>query len=105
VTTEAARAAVVLSTAWVLTTPYALPWYDALVWAPLALAGASWLDAVLLVRLLTLALAYLPGREVGLSPAVETASLALRSGLAPVVGVVVLAVVIFRCRPGSRRKG
>lgn len=97
----AARAAVVLSTAWVLTAPYALPWYDALVWAPLALAGASWLDGVLLVRLLTLAVAYVPGRVVGMSPEVQAVTLAVRSWVAPVVAVAVLVVVVRRTRPSG----
>jgi hypothetical protein len=99
--TEAARAAVALSAAWVLTAPYALPWYDALVWAPLALAGASWLDDVLLVRLATLAVAYVPGRVVGLSPGVQAVTLAVRSWVAPVVAVAVLVVVVRRTRRPS----
>jgi hypothetical protein len=98
VVTETARAAVVLSAAWVLTAPYALPWYDALVWAPLALAGASWLDGVLLVRLLTLAVAYVPGRVVGLSPGVEAVTLAVRSWFAPLVAVGILVAVVRRTR-------
>jgi hypothetical protein len=99
--TQAAGAAVVLSTAWALTAPYALPWYDALVWAPLALVGASWLDGVLLVRLLTLAVAYVPGRVVGMSPGVEAVTLGVRSWVAPVVAVGVLVVVIRRTHPPS----
>lgn len=98
VVTDTARAAVVLSAAWVLTAPYALPWYDALVWAPLALAGASWLDGVLLVRLLTLAVAYVPGRVVGLSPTVEAVTLAVRSWFAPLAAVGILVVVVRRTR-------
>jgi uncharacterized membrane protein YuzA (DUF378 family) len=102
VVTEAAGAAAVLSTAWVLTTPYALPWYDALVWAPLALVGASWLDGVLLLRLLTLAVAYVPGRVVGMSPGVEAVTLGVRSWVAPVVAAGVLVTVIRRTRPPAR---
>jgi hypothetical protein len=98
---DAARAAVVLSAAWVLTAPYALPWYDALVWAPLALAGGSWLDGVLLVRLLTLSWAYIPGRVVGMSPGVEAVTLAVRSWVAPVVAIGVLVMVFRRTRPAS----
>lgn len=97
---DAARAAAVLSAAWVLTAPYALPWYDALMWAPLALAGGSWLDGVMLARLVTLAVAYVPGRVVGLSTAVETITLGLRRGVAPLVAVGVLVVVWRRTRRG-----
>jgi hypothetical protein len=95
---DAARAAVLLSVAWVLTAPYALPWYDALVWAPLVLAGGSWLDGVMLVRLVTLGVAYVPGRVVGLSPSVEMITLGVRRGLAPLVAVGVLVAVWRRTR-------
>jgi hypothetical protein len=61
---HAARAAFVLSCAWVLAAPYSLPWYDAAVWAPLALLPASRLDLVLLGRGALLACAYVPGRTV-----------------------------------------
>ena len=65
---DAARVACVLTVAWVLAAPYALPWYDALVWAPLALLPASRLDVLLLARTFVLALAYVPGRTVTLLP-------------------------------------
>ena len=102
---EASRAMVVLAGAWVLTAPYMLPWYDALVWAPLALTGGSWLDGVLLARLLTLAVAYVPGRVVGMSPAVETVTLGVRRGVAPLVAVSVLVIVWWRTREGAPGTG
>src|SRR5690606_15437036 len=39
--TDAAHAALALTAAWVLLAPYSLPWYDAMVWAPLAVAAPS----------------------------------------------------------------
>ncbi|HEX3005681.1 MAG TPA: polyprenol phosphomannose-dependent alpha 1,6 mannosyltransferase MptB, partial [Angustibacter sp.] len=65
VTHDAATATVVLGTAYVLATPYTLPWYDALAWAPLALVAVPVLDAVLVLRLVTYAVAYVPGRVLG----------------------------------------
>ena len=78
---DAARVACVLTVAWVLAAPYALPWYDALVWAPLALLPASRLDLLLLARTFVLALAYVPGRTVTLlhrGPALGDAGLPVR---------------------------
>ncbi len=96
---DAARAALVLTAAWVLCAPYALPWYDAMVWAPLALVAApvelAGLEAALLARLVVLSLAYLPGRVIGLSPAVETTTLGFRRYVAP---VLVLSAVLSAVR-------
>jgi hypothetical protein len=109
---DGARAALVLTCAWVLTAPYALPWYDAMVWAPLALAAPSAVDPVLarllVARLAVLAVAYVPGRVVGLTPAVEALTLGVRRFVAP---VLVLAVVVAVVRwatgasPHARRPG
>ena len=83
VTASATRAEVALTGAWVLAAPYALPWYDAMVWAPLALLAPSFLDIAMLARLGVLALAYVPGRVVELSPAVERITLGFRREVAP----------------------
>jgi hypothetical protein len=100
VTADAARAAVLVSAAWVLTTPYALPWYDAMVWGPLALLVATGLDLAMLARLVVLALAYVPGRVVGMSADVERLTLDFRRDVAPWLGLAVLiAVVAWACRP------
>lgn len=107
VTADAGRAVVVLTAAWVFCAPYALPWYDAMVWAPLALVAApvelAGLETVLLVRLAVLSLAYLPGRVVGLSPVVEGATLGLRRYLAPVLVLSAgLAVARWALAPSRR---
>jgi hypothetical protein len=99
---SAARASVVLAAAWVLTAPYALPWYDALVWAPLALVGPSLLDVALLVRLGVLALAYVPGRVVGLSPLVEDLTLGARRYVAPALMLAVVLAVARWARAAPR---
>ena len=101
---DGVRAVVALTAAWVLLAPYALPWYDAMVWAPLALAAPSALDGLLLARLTVLALAYVPGRVVGMTPAVETLTLGFRRYAAPVlVLVVIVAAVRRRPAPPLRR--
>ncbi|HEY6794279.1 MAG TPA: polyprenol phosphomannose-dependent alpha 1,6 mannosyltransferase MptB [Kineosporiaceae bacterium] len=101
---DGARMAVAMTGAWVLTAPYALPWYDAMVWAPLALVPASALDGLLLARLAVLALAYVPGRTVGLSPPVEALTLGGRRYLAPalVAAVIVATVRWTACGPRQR---
>ncbi|HEX2810917.1 MAG TPA: hypothetical protein VHN80_32525, partial [Kineosporiaceae bacterium] len=93
-TADAARAALVLTAAWALTAPYALPWYDAMVWAPLALLGASAFDRLLLVRLAVLSLAYIPGRVVEVTRGVYTVTLGWRLAVAPVVVVLVIVGVL-----------
>jgi len=94
---DAARIACVLTVAWVLAAPYALPWYDALVWAPLALLPASRLDLLLLARTFVLALAYVPGRTVTLLPDdLRSVTLGFRSDVAPwLVLALVLSVLVL----------
>jgi hypothetical protein len=90
----AAAVALALTAGWLLTAPYALPWYAALAWPALALAPATLLDRALLVQLAVLTVAYVPGRVVGLSPAVEAVTLGLRRYLAPVLLAVLLVAVV-----------
>jgi hypothetical protein len=110
-TADAVRASVLISMAWVFTTPYALPWYDAMVWGPLALLGeVVVLDAALLARLTVLALAYVPGRVVGMSADVERLTLGFRRDVAPWLTLAALIVVIAwafeprRSRPPAARR-
>ena len=93
--------ALALTAAWVLLAPYALPWYDALVWAALALSAVAVprLEGVLLARLAVLALAYLPGRVVGLTASLETVSLGLRRYGAPVLVLAAVAATARWSRP------
>jgi alpha-1,6-mannosyltransferase len=96
--TPAGRAAAItaaFAVGWVLTTPYVLPWYDVLAWAPLALVGASFLDRVLLVHTMTLAMAFLPGRTAALTRGADLTNRVLHSGVSPAV-LAVLVVVTAR---------
>jgi hypothetical protein len=105
VTADAARAALVLTVAWMLVAPYALPWYEAMVWAPLALVAPSTLDTLLLARLAVLALAYLPGRVVELGRTTEAVTLSVRRFAAPVAVAAVLVAVVAWSRGGRRAGG
>ena len=81
--TTAAHPALVLVLAYVLVTPYALPWYDGLAWALIVAVPASRFDLVLLAHTSVLSLAYIPGRDVALPPGIDDLTGALRDVLAP----------------------
>ncbi len=90
-----ARIAIALAAGYILVAPYSLPWYDALAWAPLAFVGVSAIDGVLLLRLVSYAVAYVPGRVLpGPEPSVEL-MLTLRRGVIPWVGWGLWFLVIF----------
>ena len=83
-----------LGLAYSLAAPYSLPWYDLLVWCALPALLPGLVDLVALVRLVALALAYVPGRVLGMTPAVEDLTLGVRRGVVPWVGLVLWVVVI-----------
>jgi len=87
------RAAAAMSVGWLLVTPYSLPWYDSMVWVPLALLTPTLLDGALLARLSVLALAYVPGRVVGMSVQVEDLTLGFRRAVAPWLELAVVVAV------------
>lgn len=87
------RAALAVSVGWLLVTPYSLPWYDSMVWAPLALLTPTLLDGALLARLVVLVLAYVPGRVVGMSEEVENITLGFRRAVAPWLELAVIVTV------------
>lgn len=98
----AAAAGSVLVGAWLLSAPYSLPWYDAALWAPLALLPASRLDWVAVARTATLALAYVPGRA-GLPSPVGEPTLLWRAEVTPWFGLALVALVLtwgWRARGG-----
>ncbi|WP_327048901.1 hypothetical protein OG320_14035 [Microbispora sp. NBC_01189] len=55
--------ALAVAVAWLFATPYALPWYDGLGFALLALVAWPGMEAFLVARLTVLSLAYLPARQ------------------------------------------
>jgi hypothetical protein len=100
---DAALASVVLATAYLLAAPYSLPWYDALAWAPLGLVASGLLDAVLLVRLAALSVAYVPGRVLGMSDRVRDVTLGYRTNVAPWVGWALLIAIGWLAARSWRR--
>ena len=102
-TGAAARWALVLGAAYSLAAPYSLPWYDLLTWATLPVLAASVLDTVLVVRLAAIAVAYVPGRVVGMTPTVERVSLWVRRTPVPYAGLLVWGWLTLAATRGSWR--
>lgn len=98
------RMAAALILAWLFAAPYALPWYDGLGWAVLALLPWSRFDWPLLARTALLSLAYLPARAPGITRLPDDLTW-LFTVLRPVVvpcsltGVLVVLVVQALRRP------
>ena len=108
--TRAAGVSAVLAAGYLLGTAYELPWYDLLLWGPLALAAAApsssgVLTGVLAGRLTLLALAYVPGLVDGMSPSVEALTLGYRKEVGPWVSWCALVVVLVVGLVLRRRTG
>ena len=93
-----------LALAYSLAAAYSLPWYDVLVWAALPAVAPGMVDLVALTRLTIMAVAYVPGRVIGMTPAVEAVTLGVRRHVAPWLVLGLWAVVIaIGARRGSPR--
>jgi hypothetical protein len=90
---EATRVTFALSTAYVLLAPYSLPWYELLTWALLPLLAPSLLDTVLLGRGAVMAVAYVPGRVLGLELTWPARMLWWRKVIGPLAGLATLGWV------------
>ncbi|HET6816716.1 MAG TPA: hypothetical protein VFH66_05770 [Mycobacteriales bacterium] len=89
-----AAVAALLTVAYVLAAPYALPWYDVLPWALVPLAAASWRDWVLLAHTTVLSLSYLPGRAAAvLGRGLHDVTWGMRTDVAPVLLLLLLVAV------------
>ncbi len=100
-TGAAARWSLVLGTAYAVAAPYSLPWYDLLTWATLPVLAASVLDTVLLVRLAAMAVAYVPGRVVGMTADVERVTLWVRRTPVPYAVLLVWGWLTLAAMRGS----
>lgn len=60
---SAPAVAAVMVVAWLFAAPYALPWYDGLAFALLAMASWPALEGFMVARVVVLSLGYLPARE------------------------------------------
>lgn len=93
--TIAVRTAAVLCTAWLVTSPYTLSWYDLIAWAPLALLLPNRLDWLLVLRGTALSIAYVAGRTVGFTPVmVDVIAFIVRDIVCSGVQWVVLAAIV-----------
>lgn len=106
----AVAGAAALILAWLFAAPYALPWYDGLGWAVLALLPWSRFDWVLLARTLILSLAYLPARDpqvVKLPDDLGWLFTGVRSTIAPwlLTGLLIVLILTCRVRHESSTKG
>jgi Glycosyltransferase family 87 len=93
------RLAFVLSVSWLLTALYSLPWYDAMLFVPLAALAATVFDGALIARLTVLAVAYVPGRalvEAPLPPALADLTAGWRGWVTPVLLLGILGFVVVR---------
>jgi hypothetical protein len=102
-TQSAVIATFVLATAYALGAPYSLPWYDVLTWATLPLLLATTLDGILLARLTVMAMAYVPGRVVAMSPEVESLTLGFRKIVGPLAAWLVWLAIAGVARRGWSR--
>lgn len=92
--------------AYVLSAPYALPWYDAAPWVLLALLATSRLDGILLAHTTVLSLAYIPGRAAFQLPGgLHTLAFGMRQVVSPVLLLLVLLVLTLASRRHAARPG
>lgn len=94
-----------LGIGWVLTSAYALPWYDVIAWASITLlTGARLVDRVLPIRTAVLVGSYLPGAAYSFPPAAQVLTDVARNVMGPAVSFALMAVVcwaVIRRRTGS----
>lgn len=91
----AMRTSVWLAAGWVMTSSYSLAWYDLIYFLPMALLGATRLDAIGLIRVTVLNLAYVLGRVIAYPPVMSAANQRLREifSTSAAIGVIVLVVL------------
>jgi hypothetical protein len=105
-TDETFRITAALALAWLFAAPYALPWYDGLGWAAIALLAWSGFDWLLLARTSVLALAYLPARDprlAGLPHGLDWLVTVVRAQVTPWVLTLILTALIAASALRSRR--
>ena len=94
--TIAVRTAVALCTAWLVTSPYTLAWYDLIVWAPLALLHRTRLDWLMALRGTALSVAYVTGRTVAFSDfMIDVVSFGIRDVVSSAVQWFVLIALVY----------
>jgi len=89
------RTAALLTSAWLITSPYTLSWYDLIIWVPLALMAANRLDVITMWRGTWLSLAYVTGRVIEFGPGVAMAGFVMRDILSTAAQIVAIIWVIW----------
>ena len=89
------RTALVLCTAWLVTSPYTLSWYDLIAWVPLALMAPNRLDGMLTVRGAALSVGYVTGRTVEFSDAMLGLAFVARDVISSGVQIGVLVAIVW----------
>jgi hypothetical protein len=108
---ETFRITAALALAWLFAAPYALPWYDGLGWAMVALLAWSAFDWLLLARTSVLALAYLPARDprlAGLPHRLDWLITVVRAQVTPwalTLTLIALIVMAARWSPRAQAPG
>lgn len=89
------RTAVVLCTAWLISSPWAFSWYDWITWAPLGLLWASRLDVIMMWRGAWLSVAWVTGRVTQFGPDLQVVQDYLRQGINIAAQYGVLFAIIW----------
>lgn len=97
------RTALLLCTAWIVTTPWSLSWYDLIAWAPLALMAPNRLDWLLTLRGSTLSIAFVMGRTVGFTQDQLVMSWLARDMLSSGTQMAVLVLIVLWFRQAGGR--
>lgn len=93
-----ARTTLAFVAAYLLTTAYVRPWYDAVAWLLLAMLPRSWFDLALLAHTTLLTLPFDPGLPYPLHPHwLNTLALELGYRIVPIVQAVLVAVTVGVC--------
>lgn len=102
-TAPAVAAAMVV--AWLFAAPYALPWYDGLAFALLAMASWPALEAFMVARGTVLSLAYLPAREIARPEDLLWTKTLLRETVVPwTLLALTVALAWWAARAGRRAR-
>ncbi|MGI5493206.1 polyprenol phosphomannose-dependent alpha 1,6 mannosyltransferase MptB [Microtetraspora malaysiensis] len=102
---EARLVALAVVVAWLFATPYALPWYDGLALALLAMVPASMLDWFVVGRMALLSAAYLPARQLDQPPDLSWLVTVVRAQVVPwLLLALTAALVWWAARAGARAR-
>ncbi len=93
--TIAVRTALVLSAAWLVSSPYTLSWYDIIAWVPLAVLAPSPLIGLFIWRGVALSVGYVHSRSVAIDPGVVGVGNYLRDAVSPNVQMAVVGFIVL----------